>query len=169
MTRAVVIYTPVHNDIPYTCISHVSICSYFPYLVGIAMAAGAMGPATASPLYLYTLLFCRNLLAQSARPKMPTQSRDFKSSALVLALVLVPIAILICALAVALACSEFWSYRPATRYTRCLSRRRPQANQSRVRTQTAFPEPRGSDCTGESGFTITPLEYEEPVLPREHV
>ena len=98
-------------------------------------------------------------------PIMLTVSRDLKSSVLVLALVLVPIVVLVVAVAVALTCSEFWSSRPGAS---CFGRRTRDQ-----RSGNSLAGPRNSDSTDASGETsgssFTPLDYEEPAIPREHV
>lgn len=92
-------------------------------------------------------------------------SLDFKSSALLIALVLVPIVILFCAVAVILACSEHWPCRITRPYwlarcCRCLDRR---GRKKRLRSDI---ESGGNRDTESSE---TPLEYEVPVSTVEHV
>ena len=88
-------------------------------------------------------------------------SFNLKTSALLIALVLVPIVILCCSLAIALACSEFWSSRPAgycvPRFCRSRARKRSQSDPERANS-TEIP-----------GFSATPSEYGDPVLAREQV
>ena len=105
------------------------------------------------------------LLLPILYPKMSTPGTlDFKSSTLIISLVLVPIVILICALALALACSEFWSSRPSDfSCFRCCSRRKTEQ-----RRRNNNSDPRSSDSTEASG-TFTPFDYGNPILPREHV
>lgn len=93
--------------------------------------------------------------------KMPnTLSLDFKSSALIISLVLVPIVILFAAVAVALICSERCSCRfprPAG-----LERFIPRKRAYRLKRNRSDPE-------GGTEASEAPLDYAEPVRSREHV
>lgn len=92
---------------------------------------------------------------------MPTVlSFNFKKSALVIALVLVPLAILCCILAVALACSEYWSSRaPESRSSRlcgCSKRNRKR--------QRSHSDPSSSCTTEIPEVSAPPSEYCSPSL-----
>ncbi|KAJ5725198.1 uncharacterized protein N7483_006555 [Penicillium malachiteum] len=92
-------------------------------------------------------------------------SVDFKNTALLIALVLVPIVVLFCTVAVVLVCSEYWTCRvtrPSWLPSWC--RRRDRRKKKRVR----------SDLESSAGIrdtesSETPLEYEIPVSGLEHV
>lgn len=93
--------------------------------------------------------------------KMPnTLSLDFKSSALIISLVLVPIVILFAAVAVALICSE----RCSCRFPRpaWLERLIPRKRAYRLKRNRSDPE-RGTEASE------APLDYAEPVQSQEHV
>ena len=75
---------------------------------------------------LATNIFSTNLLQTLEYfPDMSANRLSVKNRALVLALVIVPIVVLCCILAVAIACSEYWSSRgsgrPRRRWYRCIS------------------------------------------------
>lgn len=90
-------------------------------------------------------------------------SLDFKSSALLIALVLVPIVILFCAVALILACSEYRFTRPSwlPRWCRCRDRR---GKQKRLRSDLE-----SSVGNRETEVFDGALEYESPVTGLEHV
>lgn len=95
-----------------------------------------------------------------------TLSLDFKSSALLIALVLVPIVILFCTVAIALACSEFWSCHPhGPSWFSRLCRRKKKETKER---QTWF-DPDDSSTPRATESSDIPLEYERPVIGLEHV
>lgn len=92
-----------------------------------------------------------------------TLSLDLRTSALIIALILVPIVILLCAVAVALACSEYWSCqisRPAW-LSWC---RRRQRRKKRLASDV-------ESSAGNHGTEASeaPLEYEQPVAGREQL
>lgn len=88
---------------------------------------------------------------------------DFQSSALIIALVLVPIVILFCAVAVALACSEYWSCQ-LTRPSWLSCGRGRRRGEKRLRSDVeSSAGNRGTESSD------APLEYEQPVASREHV
>lgn len=95
-----------------------------------------------------------------------TLSLDFKSSALLIALVLVPIAVLFCAVIAALICSEHCSCRISRPswlfWTRCESR---MLRKKRIRS--------GLESVGVSTRATEssepPLQFEEPIASREQV
>ncbi|KAJ5883400.1 uncharacterized protein N7473_010286 [Penicillium subrubescens] len=91
-------------------------------------------------------------------------SLDFKSSALLISLVLVPIVILFVAVAVALSCSEHCSYRVT----------RPAWLERLLRQRRGYRKKNRSDLEGGNNTQGTessesPLEYQEPVQSREQV
>lgn len=88
-------------------------------------------------------------------------SLDFKSSALLIALVLVPIVILFCAVAVALSCSEHCSCR--VRLPPWLTCRNQYRRKKRIHSDLESGTGRGTDTSE------VPLQYERPVRSREHV
>lgn len=97
---------------------------------------------------------------------MPTAlSFETKKSAFVIALVLVPIVILFLTLAVALACSEYWSSRPSgSCFPRlCGSSRKHKENKE------SYSEPASSSTTGTPRVSTTPSKYGGPVVKREDV
>lgn len=99
---------------------------------------------------------------------MPTVlSFNPKKSALVIALVLVPLAILCCILAVALACSEYWSSRaPESRFS-CLHRfSRRRGSKERQRSHS---DPNSSSTAEIPEVSASPSEYCSPVTAREEV
>ncbi|KAJ5756493.1 hypothetical protein N7533_006036 [Penicillium manginii] len=88
-------------------------------------------------------------------------SLDFKSSALIIALVLVPIVILFCAVAVALACSEHCSCRFNTPpWLSCRTRYR---HKRRLRSDLESGTGQGTETSE------VPLNYASPVHTSEHV
>lgn len=92
-------------------------------------------------------------------------SLDFKSSALLISLVLVPIVILFVAVAVVLSCSEYCSFRvtrPA--WLKRLIRQRRGYRKKRSRSDLE-----GGNNTQETESSESPLEYTEPVRSREQV
>jgi hypothetical protein len=89
-------------------------------------------------------------------------SLDFKSSALLISLVLVPIVILFVAVAVALSCSEYCSFR----FTK------PAWLERLIRQRRGYRKKRSpSDLEGANNTesSESPLEYTEPVRSREQV
>lgn len=93
-------------------------------------------------------------------------SFDIKSTVLVLALVLVPIVVLFCILAVALACSEFWSSRPGPAGgRRWFFWKRFPGKHKRSRSDPPCPcaSAKGTDCTEND------IAYRSPVEGKEHV
>lgn len=99
---------------------------------------------------------------------MPTVlSFDPKKSALVIALVLVPLAILCSILALALACSEYWSSRaPGSRFP-CF--RRDCSSRRRRDRQRSHPGPPSSCTIAIPEVSTSPSEYCSPVTAREEV
>lgn len=99
--------------------------------------------------------------------KMPnTLSLDFKSSALLISLVLVPIVVLFCSVAVALVCAERCSCRRAKpSWLSCLPCRGSQYRKKRHRSDL--------ESAG-TGIRVTessdaPLQFEEPIASREQM
>lgn len=93
-----------------------------------------------------------------------TLSLDFKSSALLISLVLVPIVVLFAAVAVALTCSERCSCRfPRPAWLERLIRQKRGYRKKRSRSN---PEGGAVQWTEASE---APLQYAEPVRSREHV
>lgn len=91
-------------------------------------------------------------------------SLDFKSSALLIALVLVPIVILFCAVAVALACSEHCSFRvSSSSWLSCLACRTRYRRKKRLRSDLESGTGQGTDTSE------VPLHYAPPVRSRDHV
>lgn len=88
---------------------------------------------------------------------------SFKTSALLIALVLVPIVILFCCVAVALACSEFWSTRSLRS---CFPRFRRNKNQGRKRSQSDPASPSSNETPG---ISAAPSENGDTVAAREQV
>lgn len=94
-----------------------------------------------------------------------TLSLDFKSSALLIALVLVPIITLFGAVAVALACSEYWScHRARPAWLTCGCCRRSPYKKRRIRSDL-------ENCGGirRTESSDGPLEYAEPVASHDQV
>ena len=115
-----------------------------------------------SPFFFFLVHLISYCSTSSRGFNMPAVvSFNLKTSALLITLVLVPIVILCCSLAIALACSEFWSSRPAgycvPRFCRSRARKRSQSDPERANS-TEIP-----------GFSATPSEYGDPVLAREQV
>lgn len=124
--------------------------------------AFASSKSWCSPFPFFLIHFISYCFTSSRRFNMPAiVSFNVKTSALLIALVLVPIVILCCSLAIALACSEFWSSRPAgycvPRFCRSRARKRSQSDPERANS-TEIP-----------GFSATPSEYGDPVLARDQV
>lgn len=90
-------------------------------------------------------------------------SLDFKSSALIIALVLVPIVILFCAVALILACSEYRFTRPSWLPGWCRCRDR-QGKKRRLRSDLE-----SSVGNRETEISDGALEYEPHVTGLEHV
>ncbi|KAJ5983228.1 hypothetical protein N7481_005327 [Penicillium waksmanii] len=91
-------------------------------------------------------------------------SLDFKSSALLIALVLIPIVILFCAVAVALACSEHCSCRFSTpHWLSWLSCRTRHRRKKRLHSDLESGTGQGTETSE------VPLNYASPVHTREHV
>lgn len=122
-------------------------------------------PASSFPLFLlYSIAYYYHTLRRGFN--MPTAlSFETRKSAFVIALVLVPIVILFLTLAVALACSEYWSSRPSgSCFPRLcgLSRKHKENKES-------YSEPASSSTTGTPRVSTTPFEYGGPVVEREDV
>lgn len=93
-----------------------------------------------------------------------TLSLDFKSSAFLIALVLVPIVILFCAVAVALACSVYCSCRfNIPSWLSWLPCRNRYHRKKRLRSDLESNTGRGTETSE------VPLHYGSPVRSREHV
>ena len=93
---------------------------------------------------------------------MPVNPFDLRSTVLVLALILVPIAVLFCILAVALACSEFWSTHRwwIFKFWKRANTQQLDISSNHHRTSTSTMN------TMNTNSTNTNLEYQEP---REYV
>ncbi|KAJ5458574.1 hypothetical protein N7475_009962 [Penicillium sp. IBT 31633x] len=100
-------------------------------------------------------------------------SYDIKSSALIIALILVPIAILICAVVIALGCSNYWSIHSLKESClSCLScfglikqrRRRKIPSDSEN-----FPVTPHATSTRATEASDIRFEFEPPVVNREHI
>ncbi|KAJ5259375.1 hypothetical protein N7478_012356 [Penicillium angulare] len=94
-------------------------------------------------------------------------SLDIKSSALLIALVLVPIVVLFCAVAVLLACAEYCScrfHRPLWFPSCCRCQGYRRKKKTRLRSDIESAAGNRDTETSES-----PLEYEEPVTSVEQV
>lgn len=92
-----------------------------------------------------------------------TLSLDFKSSALLIALVLVPIVVLFCAVAVALICSEHCSCRIPT--PSWLLRCRGRQQKRRIRSDLES----GATSARSTESSEAPLRFEQPLDGRETV
>ncbi|KAJ5089228.1 hypothetical protein N7532_007912 [Penicillium argentinense] len=90
-----------------------------------------------------------------------TLSLDFKSSALLIALVLVPVVILFCAVAIALACSEYCSgrFRSFSCFS-CVSCQKRFRRKKRLHSDLESGNGQGTESSE------SPLEYEQPVRSR---
>ncbi|KAJ5312651.1 hypothetical protein N7508_003481 [Penicillium antarcticum] len=96
-----------------------------------------------------------------------TLSLDLKSSALLIALILVPLVVLICAVAIALACSEYWSIHSIKHTILLCCCIRKQQRRKKVRSDpescNILPSIRATECSD------IHIEFEVPVTNREHV
>lgn len=96
-----------------------------------------------------------------------TLSLDFKSSALLIALVLVPIVVLFCSVAVALVCAERCSCRRSKpSWLSCLRCRVSQYRKKRHRSDLESGTGTGTRVTESSD---APLQFEEPIASREQM
>ena len=109
--------------------------------------------------YYITLLFACNM------PRVVSFS--VKTSALVIALVLVPIVVLCCCLAVAIACSEYWSSRSSR--CSCCPRIRSRWFRALKGRKRKHSDPTSPSSTETPGFSATPSVYGDPVLAKEQV
>ncbi|EYE98958.1 uncharacterized protein EURHEDRAFT_120988 [Aspergillus ruber CBS 135680] len=108
------------------------------------------------------------LYSLSRRLNMPrVVSFSVKTSALVIALVLVPIVVLCCCLAVAIACSEYWSSRSSR--CSCCPRIRFRWFKGFKGRKRKHSDPTSSSSTETPGLSATPSVYGDPVLTREQV
>jgi hypothetical protein len=94
-----------------------------------------------------------------------TLSLDFKSSALLISLVLVPIVVLFVAVAVALSCSEYCSRQ----FTRPAWLERLLPRRHGYRKKRSHSDPEGGTNTQWTEASESPLQYAEPVRSRDHV
>ncbi|KAJ6019265.1 hypothetical protein N7499_009571 [Penicillium canescens] len=96
-----------------------------------------------------------------------TLSLDFKSSALLIALILVPIVVLVCAVAIALACSEYWSIHSIKQTCLSCCRLKKQRRRKQIRSDpegcNIVPSTLATECSD------IQIEIEVPVTNREHV
>lgn len=109
--------------------------------------------------YYFTLLVACNM------PRVVSFS--VKTSALLIALVLVPIVVLCCCLAVAIACSEYWSSRSSR--CSCCPRIRFRWFKALKGRKRKHSDPTSSSSTETPGLSATPSVYGDPVLVREQV
>lgn len=95
-----------------------------------------------------------------------TLSLDFKSSALLIALILVPVVVLVCAVAIALACSEYWSIHSIKKTClSCCLKKQQRRKQIRSDPESCniVPSARATECSD------IQIEFEVAVTNREHV
>lgn len=109
---------------------------------------------------------CSDKLDHHPHKMTNTLSLDFKSSALLIALVLVPIVTLFGAVAVALACSEYWScHRVRPTWLAWFHCRRLRYKKKK-RINSGLESSRGIRGTD---LSDAPLDYAEPVSSHEQV
>jgi hypothetical protein len=96
-----------------------------------------------------------------------TLSFDIKSSALLIALILVPFVVLVCAVVIALVCSEYWSVHSIKETCLSCCRIRKQQKRKKIRSDPEscgiVPSTRATECSD------IHIEFEVPVTNRDHV
>ncbi|KAJ5788937.1 uncharacterized protein N7518_005948 [Penicillium psychrosexuale] len=97
-------------------------------------------------------------------------SYDIKSSALIIALILVPIAVLVFVVVVALACSNYWSIHSLKEsFLSCFSIWKQQRRKKIPSDSETCPITPRSTLVRATDASDIRIEFERPVTNREHI
>lgn len=139
-------------------------------IVVAVLVVGALGSGRS--IWLQCCLLSQSLLLTSIYSTKMTYklSYDIKSSALIIALILVPIAVLIFVVVIALACSNYWSIHSLKESClSCFSLWKQQRRNKIPSDSEACPITPHSTLARATEASDIRIEFERPVTNIEHV